>query len=633
MGYLDSYADRLNNDSLAESVKKTADSAYQFIENKFNFSEQLTGLLLGNVQSGKTGQMLGLISKLADNGYRLFLILTTDNVDLQRQTYNRVFNSLPDFTVLSERDTSLFNPNNLVKPLIIVLKKNSSVLRKWGNLSATSQLGAGLCLCIFDDEADAASLNTLVNKSRTSTINKHLKKIKDSASSSIYFEVTATPQAIVLQTTHSGWKPAFIQYFKPGVGYLGGNFFYSRPTSYCIRFTEESELDEIKEDGDTLCPEGLRKSIMSFLVVCGYKKMNGESNCNFMIHPSARIAIHTKFTNYVQEYLNLLQQSTNDAGFDEQLKEAWEDLQQTKPDIPHYEDLKEFVIQILDETLICVIPLNSKSTICRDVDNPDALDLSKGYNIIVGGNTLGRGLTFPNLQTVYYCRTSKTPQADTFWQHSRIFGYDREKELVRIFIPRRLHGLFVALNEANDILIKQIENGLDDIQLLYPEGVLPTRKNVLDNKYLNMIVGGVNMFASYPTSVHTQEINELIEYAAGSEFVDVTADELISILELIVLENSSDFDTNKYASCIKALREKRPSVKCRLIVRIDRDISKGTGTMLSPTDRLLGDKFNDDIVLTMYRLVGCVDKGWEGKPLWMPNIKFPDGICFYNTLE
>ncbi|MBE6294569.1 MAG: hypothetical protein E7090_07825 [Bacteroidales bacterium] len=633
MGYLDSYADRLNNDSLAESVKKTADSAYQFIESKFNFSEQLTGLLLGNVQSGKTGQMLGLISKLADNGYRLFLVLTTDNVDLQRQTYNRVFKSLPDFTVLSERDTSLFNPNNLVKPLIIVLKKNSSVLRKWGNLLVTSQLGAGLCLCIFDDEADAASLNTLVNKSRTSTINKHLKKIKDSASSSIYFEVTATPQAIVLQTTHSGWKPAFIQYFKPGVDYLGGNFFYSRPISYCIRFTEESELDEIKEDGDTLCPEGLRKSIMSFLVVCGYKKMNGESNCNFMIHPSARIAIHTKFTNYVQEYLNLLQQSTSDTGFDEQLKEAWEDLQQTKPDIPHYEDLKEFVIQILDETLVCVIPLNSKSTICRDVENPDALDLSKGYNIIVGGNTLGRGLTFPNLQTVYYCRTSKTPQADTFWQHSRIFGYDREKELVRIFIPQRLHSLFVALNEANDILIKQIENGLDDIQLLYPEGVRPTRKNVLDNKYLNMIVGGVNMFASYPTSVHTQEINELIEYAAGSEFVDVTADELISILELIVLENSSDFDTNKYVSCIKALREKRPSVKCRLIVRIDRDISKGTGTMLSPTDRLLGDKFNDDIVLTMYRLVGSVDKGWEGKPLWMPNIKFPDGICFYNTLE
>ena len=55
--------------------------------------------------------------------------------------------------------------------------------------------------------------------------------------------------------------------------------------------------------------------------------------------------------------------------------------------------------------------------------------------------------------------------------------------------------------------------------------------------------------------------------------------------------------------------------------------------MLSPTDRLLGDGFNNDIVLTMYRLVGSADKGWDGKPLWMPNIKFPGGICFYNTLE
>jgi hypothetical protein len=40
---------------------------------------------------------------------------------------------------------------------------------------------------------------------------------------------------------------------------------------------------------------------------------------------------------------------------------------------------------------------------------------------------LVRGLTIPKLQTVYYSRTSKAPNADTFWQHSRIFGYDREK--------------------------------------------------------------------------------------------------------------------------------------------------------------------------------------------------------------
>lgn len=62
---------------------------------------------MGNVQSGKTGQMLGVISDLADKGYRVFILLTTDNVDLQRQTYNRVKDALTTFTVLSEGDVVL----------------------------------------------------------------------------------------------------------------------------------------------------------------------------------------------------------------------------------------------------------------------------------------------------------------------------------------------------------------------------------------------------------------------------------------------------------------------------------------------------------------------------------------------
>ena len=633
MSYLETYTNSLNNPSLAESIKKTAKEVMANVESQFDFSGQLTGLLLGNVQSGKTGQMLGVISDLADKGYRVFILLTTDNVDLQRQTYNRVKDALTTFVVLSESDVVLFNPQNLLKPIVIVLKKNTSVLRKWGNLLASSQLNTGLCLCIFDDEADAASLNTLVNKNRISTINKHLQKIKETASSSLYFEVTATPQSIILQSGISGWKPAFVNYFKPGDAYLGGNFFYSNPTSYCIRFTSENELEEISEEGDVLCPEGLRKSIMSFLVVCAYKRIKGETNCNFMIHPSIRIAIHNKFTECIQEYLNLLQQSTSDDGFKEQLKEAWTDLQQTKPDLVHYDDIYEQVVDILDNTLICVIPLNSKSFICRDSNNPDSLDLSKGFNIVVGGNTLGRGITFPHLQTVYYCRSSKTPQADTFWQHSRIFGYDREKELVRIFIPQTLHSLFVSLNESNEILIKQIENGIDNIQIIYPAGIRPTRKNVLDNKYLNLIVGGVNMFASNPIPNYTQDVDNIVDAYTNLEYVDVPAEILISILKKTGSAEQTDFDSKKYISCIKALQEKRPTIKCRLIVRVNRDISKGTGTLLSPTDRKLGDKFNDDITLTIYRVNGSTDKGWDGMPIWIPNIKFPDGICFYDIVE
>lgn len=49
--------------------------------------------------------------------------------------------------------------------------------------------------------------------------------------------------------------------------------------------------------------------------------------------------------------------------------------------------------------------------------------------------------------------------------------------------------------------------------------------------------------------------------------------------------------------------------------------------MLSPNDRVLGDRY-DDVVLTMYKVTG--DKGWNGKQMWIPNIKLPKGTIYYS---
>ena len=143
----------------------------------------------------------------------------------------------------------------------------------------------------------------------------------------------------------------------------------------------------------------------------------------------------------------------------------------------------------------------------------------------------------------------------------------------------------------------------------------PTRKNVLGNKFLNMIVGGVNIFATNPLPINTKIVNRLVEHYAPEESVEVPAEELLEVLKYVGDIDNTDFDSSKFSYCISALREKRPTVKCRLIVRIDRNISRGTGTLLSPTDRKLGDKFNNDIVLTLYRVLGNVEKGWYGHPL------------------
>ena len=635
MGYLSDYTAVLNNRELIDTVNETANKLVNEISSRFDFQTQLNGLLLGNVQSGKTGQMLGAISLLADQGYKLFLLLTTDNVDLHRQTYLRVKNSLPSFTILSEKDEVLLAQNGLINPIVIVLKKNASVLRKWKNILVSSKICYGLSLIIFDDEADAASLNTLVNKKRVSTINKHIQSIKDSAVASIFIQVTATPQAIILQGEGSGWKPSFVVYFKPGSNYLGGNFFYSNPPSYCARFTDSDEITDIVSDfiDGGACPRGLHDSIVSFLFNCAHKRINGKDNCNFMIHPSVSISTHNAFVKRVEEELNLLVNSLDDSGFEKDLYESWLDLQRTKPDIESFEDLKEQVFSILENMQISVIPLNSKSFVCRDSNNPDALDLSKGYNIVIGGNTLGRGITFPHLQTVYYCRTSKKPQADTFWQHSRIFGYDREKDLVRMFIPRGIYKMFSDLNIANDNLIKQVEAGNSNIQLIYPPELTPTRANVLDNRIINLISGGTNFFASSPIEANLNTIDEIVLPYKNQEYSIVDIDEIIRILKLTGSTDLCDFDTNKFIYCIVALAHKRPSCRCILIVRTDRDIAKGTGTLLSPNDRQLGDKFKNDVVLTMYRVKGSQEKGWNGKPVWVPNIKLPNGYCFYDTIE
>ena len=70
---------------------------------------------------------------------------------------------------------------------------------------------------------------------------------------------------------------------------------------------------------------------------------------------------------------------------------------------------------------------------------------------MIGGNVIGRGLTIPKLQTVYYSRTAKKPNADTFWQHSRIFGYDRDTSLLRLYMPMDVYKFFVSLNQANNL--------------------------------------------------------------------------------------------------------------------------------------------------------------------------------------
>ena len=628
MSYLESYLQRIRangNNALADAIKKTVDDVVpQYISN-FSFNEHVVSLLVGDVQSGKTSHMFGLMCAAADESFTNFILLTTDNILLQQQTYKRAERDLCDFCVCDENDYLKFVQNNLHKPAVIVLKKNTSVLKQWKNNLSSTNFCAGNPLFIVDDEADAASLNTQVNRNRQSTINKNLEAIKKTTSSSIYMQVTGTPQSILLQTRKSGWKPYFIYYFKPGKGYLGGNFFFTADPPKQIVFTDNDEASEIIND-DEFPENGLKNALLTHLITSGHIMLSGGTVCNFLIHPSVKTTQHAAFAGKIGNYLNEISHSCEELETREAFYKIYESLKETKPDIRDFDEIYKYITGQIQNDKISIQLLNSV------VSYDENTQYEHGINVIVGGNSLGRGVTFPQLQTIYYCRVAKSPQADTMWQHARMFGYDRDAALMRVYMPPKLFKLFSDINRTNNSIIRQIENMSNgaDIKIFYPEGLKPTRKNVLDKKAVDIYSGGVNYFPFYPVNKNVSAIDDLLR-TFDDDVYTVSLKLMVKLMENVDSE-VDDWSAKVFIGFINTLLAANPAEQGKLIVRRNRDIGKGTGTLLSQTDRQLGDKYTDEAVLTMYKITGNQEKGWDGTKIWIPNIKLP-GDCIYYSGE
>lgn len=607
--YLQTIADR-GNVHLADSISKTAeDVGSQYIRN-FSFCSHEIGLLFGNVQSGKTGQMFGIVCKAADLGFPAFVLLTTDNTVLQQQTLDRVRADLPGFCICGENDSGLFIENSLQQPAIIVLKKNFRILRLWANVFASTGFMRGNPLFIIDDEADAASLNTLINRGRQSSINKYLDSIKNGASSSIYLQVTGTPQAILLQTMASGWHPYFTYYFAPGNGYLGGDFFFPKnEKADCISF-----LENITE------PE--RQVVLHHLAVSGQIFASGGTTCNCLLHPSVRQAVHSRYEKAIKDELKWCRDNI-DGAFKTELEKEWQVLNPQKTAKAVFDAVYAQAERLVLNDEVKVLVMNGKNDIASE-------EYSSGSNIVIGGNTLGRGVTFPALHTIYYTRTSKKPQADTMWQHSRMFGYDRDPGMMRVFIDEPLYKLFADINATNNAIIAQVENGTEHIKIYYPEGLNPTRANVLDNKKVFMLSGGTNYYPFNPENDTIEELDTLL--APFSETEPSYQVNLRLMKEIFNhVTSDEDFDIKSFVSVLDTILAEKPSAQGILIVRRGRDVAKGTGALLSPNDWNLGGSFTNQVVLTMYKVTGR--KGWNGRELWIPNIKLPHNVVYYDVKE
>ena len=137
-------------------------------------------------------------------------------------------------------------------------------------------------------------------------------------------------------------------------------------------------------------------------------------------------------------------------------------------------------------------------------------------------------------------------------------------------------------------------------------------------------------FPFAPSNKDISILDKLLEKFDGEESYIVNLKFVVSLLEQV--ENScDDWTADTFIGFLNSIIAENSLSQARLIVRRNRDIAEGTGTLLSENDRKLGDSFTDITVLTMYKVTG--NKGWNGKQIWIPNIKLPNDRIYYSLKQ
>ncbi len=203
------------------------------------------GMVVGQVQSGKTSNYTGLINKASDAGYKLIIVLAGMHDSLRSQTQIRIdegflgFNSqrslqysntnkigvgfynpldgktnqpidLPANALTSSHLSGDFNRRvaqsagihlKSSDPIVAVVKKNGSILKNliswlavWGDKQPDGKIIIrNFPFLLIDDEADNASIN--VSKEKVSAINGCIRALLSLFEQSAYVGYTATPFA------------------------------------------------------------------------------------------------------------------------------------------------------------------------------------------------------------------------------------------------------------------------------------------------------------------------------------------------------------------------------------------------------------------------------------------------------
>ena len=374
-GYFDRYKRYLRRQDFSEAVIEQMESDCSRVlkqcanpELTLNVNERKKkGLVVGDVQSGKTANYLGLINLACDYGYKIIVLLAGMTDSLRQQTQSRVdsgfigaiSDTMSDAEIAyigvnddaqlqqnyavpltnNENDFVKFVKKNLNatsgdfnKPIILVVKKNTSVLNQvveWlkpGSHNINCQN-----ILIVDDEADNASINTKKPECDPSKINGHIRNLYNNFPIASYVGYTATPFANIFvnpegDESYKDLFPSdFIVLLNAPSNYYGAQKVFSYDGdihSRSLRILDESEEHFLpaKHKKDefyfSTLPSSLKEAILCFLIDNVIRTIRGANrkHRSMMINISVYNIMHGQILDAVQAYvdkiLNIIEQDS-----------------------------------------------------------------------------------------------------------------------------------------------------------------------------------------------------------------------------------------------------------------------------------------------------------------------------------
>ena len=202
------------------------------------------GLVIGNIQSGKTANMTGLIAQASDNGFNMFIVLSGMIESLRMQTQNRLINDLNKPSNLnwkfldrpslrSSNNSSIYNINHFDfssdsrnRYLTVSLKNKKRLEDLYNWMTKNKDKQRQMKVILIDDEADQASINTKdIDSNERTAINDIIRKIVNDRNFGAmnYVAYTATPFANILNESGDDtlYPKDFIELLEPAEDYIG----------------------------------------------------------------------------------------------------------------------------------------------------------------------------------------------------------------------------------------------------------------------------------------------------------------------------------------------------------------------------------------------------------------------------